>query len=369
MKKFLSKKTFMSASLMAMMLTLLGTIALNAIEYKPLPNRTDHRGFYYWLDMADYPNLLQSNMPLDILIGYIVADSAVRVAPHVGYLVDSIRKFNLVSDTAQYIYKYWYLLNEYDPLRFFSFIHQKKRPGQVCNVFGLHSELRGRFWIHPKFTYVVSDYILHVYVNNTVHIDTAFAGESNWSKTIAYCKVLDTLKGGKFPSLSNAIFYNGERPKPEEGGIIGNIYTEVLFPPITPDVVFGYMDQWEYGKDGWPLYNPVDEDEDEDGDGEIKWRRYNPGSGYWIKPNREYIVFLEFRGIDAIGEWDPIGSPHKKYYYLMPYPHIKASSMYPVEDGYVIDHRNAMGWGTKVPVEEFKQNIRNAINEIKSYGE
>jgi len=63
MKKFLSKKTFMSASLTAMMLTMLGT---NAIVYEPLPSRTDHRGFYYWLDMADYPNLLQSNMPLDM---------------------------------------------------------------------------------------------------------------------------------------------------------------------------------------------------------------------------------------------------------------------------------------------------------------
>jgi len=364
------KKIKILKVLSIVLFTMLGTtVALNAIVYETLPSRTQDRGFYYWLDILDYPNLLQSNMPLDILIGYIVADSVVRVAPHTNLFSDSLCKLNRLSDTVQYLYKYWYLLSEYDPLRFFSFVKQKKRPGQVCNVFGLHSNLRGCMYAMPQFTYVVSNYILHVYVNNTVHIDTVNPDRHYYSSTIAYCKVLDTIKGGKFPSLSNAIFYNGPRPNPEECGIVDNTYTEALFPPTTPDVVFSYMDQWEYGKDGWPLYNPVDEDEDNDENGEIKWRRYNPGSGYWVKPNREYIVFLEFFSLDAIGEGSPIGYPHKIYYILTPYPHVKSRSMYPIEDGYVIDHRNAMGWGTKVPVEEFKQNIRDAINEIKRFGE
>ena len=42
--------------------------------------------------------------------------------------------------------------------------------------------------------------------------------------------------------------------------------------------------------------------------------------------------------------------------------------MYPVEDGMVLDEKNALGFGTSVPVEEFKQNIRNRINEIIGFG-
>ena len=352
MKKFLSKKTFMSASLIAMMLTMLGTVALDAIEYKPLPSRPYFNGFFYCLDMADYPNMLHSNMPLDVLIGYIVADSVVRSLPHFNAYIDSVQKLNPFSDTAQYILKYWYLMNEYDPLWFYSFLKRKQQPGANATAAPLHSNMRQRMSFNPKSVYVAPDYILHVYVNNTVSIDTADARMRHHinSKTIAYCKVLDTLKGGKFPSLNNAIFYNGERQRPEEGGIVDNTYTDALFPAITPDIVFSYLDSWQRWDVGPPLNNKRKGDN-------------------WIKPGREYIVFLEPLGTDGIGSYDPIGSPHKVYYGLKPYPHPGSFSMYPIEEGYVLDETNALGFGTKVPVEEFKQNIRTKIAEIKNYGE
>ena len=382
MKKFLrcfsSKKMFMSASLIAMMLTLSGTVALDAIEYRPLPSvQSEHfRGFYYWVDMANYKNLLLSNMPLDVLVGYIVADSVVRAAPR-GPILDKISQMNLSTDTAQYIYKYWLTMNEYDPLRFFSYT-RRRYPEAEVNYLRLHSDMRHKMYVDPKFTYVVSDYILHVYVNNTVHIDTSDATPHTYPsidpktkrfirdstgnfvldthiyakpETIAYCKVLDTIKGGAFPSLSNAIFYNGPRPNPDEGGVVeDNTYADALFPIITPDIIFSYLDQWTNGMYRHSLYNPRD--------------------GHWIKPGREYIVFLELRGVDAEDDdLNPDGTPSKVYYGLWPYPHIASCSMYPIEDGYVIDRFDALGFGKKVPVEEFKQNIRDKISEIKSFGE
>ena len=352
MKKFLSKKTFMLVSLMAMMLTLLGTIALNAIEYKPLPSRPYFNGFYYWLDRADYPNMLQSNVPLDVLIGYIVADSAVRAIPYSNAFIDSAQKLNPFSDTAQYIFKYWYLMNEYDPLWFYSFLKREQQPGANATAVSLHSPLRHRMSLHPKSVYVTPHYILQVYVNNTVSIDNTDARDRYDvnSKTIAYCKVLDTLKGGKFPSLNNAIFYDGERPKPEEGGIVDNTYAEALFPAITPDIVFSYLDDWQRWAVGPPLNNKIKGDN-------------------WIKPGREYIVFLEPLGMDAKSYWEGEVFRKKCYYALIPYPHPGSLSMYPIEDGYVLDETNALGFGTKVPVEEFKQNIRTKIAEIKNYGE
>jgi len=81
----------------------------------------------------------------------------------------------------------------------------------------------------------------------------------------------------------------------------------------------------------------------------------------WIKPKREYIVEL---------------APNYKsfydgqcYYSLCPVGGSYGYGMYPIEDGYVLDEKNAMGFGTKVPVETFKQNIRDQINLIKNYGE
>ena len=165
---------------------------------------------------------------------------------------------------------------------------------------------------------------------NTKHPD-------NFSTTVAYCKVLDTLKGRVFPSFNDAITYRGEL-----GDSSKSSYTTL---PDETDVVFSYTNFWPRCTN-----------------------RYNSIGYQWIKPEREYIVFLEFRGIDAIGSWDPVGSFHKCYYSLMPYQPENSCSMYPIEDGYVLDAKNALGFGEKVPVDIFKQNIRNKINEIKNYG-
>ena len=327
-------------------LMLVSTVTVEAIVYEPLPNRPEFRGFYYWLDMADYRNILQSDMSHEVMIGYIVADSVVRTMPSITYMYDPIKEMNVFSDTAQYINKYWYLMNDYDPLRFWWFL-TRKYPEAKNRPSRLHSDMRSRMYINPQFTYVVSDYILHIRVNNTVHIDTSYTkGIFPDPRTIAYCQVLDNIKGRTFPSLNNALFYNGERQDGEDG-IIDISYA---LPSTQTDIVFSYNDDWQWGEYGMPLFTQRD--------------------GHWVKPNREYIVFLEVVGFDAVGSWDTTGgTEHKIYYALMPYPHTKSYSMYQIENGYVIDRRNALGFGARIPVEEFKERIRNEINEIKSFGE
>ncbi len=340
MKKFCR----LNAIALALFLVLGTVVTLNAVTYEHLPSWPDRRGFYYILDMADYPNLFSPGMPPEVMLGYAVADSVLRDSL-AAYLPENLLKMNLLLDSAQYIYKYWYLMNEYDPLRFFAFLNRKKDPGVKNNFSGrrLHSSMRHRMHQHPKSIYTTPEYILHIYVNNTDWIDTSDLAHPNISsETVAYCKVLDRIKGGKggiFPSLNDAIFYNGDSSN------IGNPY---IVPPQT-DLVFSYWDNWErdnYGR-----------------------RLIDRHGNRWIKPNKEYIVFLEFFAIDAIGSWDPIGSVHKIYYKLSPYPHPGSSSMYPVENGIVKDEQNALGFGTEVPVNIFKQNIRNKIEEIKNYAE
>ena len=324
-------------------LLVISEVTLNAVTYEPLPNRPYWRGFYYCLDMADYPYLLQSNMPYEVLIGYIVADSIMQAMPEsltpVWYF---IKDMNISSDTAQYLYKYWYYMNDYDPMRFWSFLNRKYHPEAKGRQRMLYAEMRQRFYVDQKFTYVVPSYILHIYVNNVVWIDVSDTKHpTSSSSTIAYCQVLDTLKGKMFPSLDgdNAIFYNGSLEN--NFGIVN----DYAINPLQTDIVFSFRNNWTRGQEGRSI------------------------GKNWIKSDREYIVFLEFGGEDAVGEWDPVGSLHKQYYTLFPYPHTKSCSMYPVEDGYVLDEKNAMGFGTKVPVETFKQNIRDQINLIKNYGE
>jgi len=315
-------------------------ITLNAVTYEKLPNRHTFRGFYYCLDMANYQHLLQSNMPYQVLQGYIVADSIVRAMPSITRDWNPIHELNINSDTVQYLYKYWYYMNDYDPVRFWWFLN-RKYPEAKNKQRGLHADMRQKLYVDQRFTYVVPSYILHIYVNNVAWIDTSDTNHpDNSSVTIAYCQVLDTLKGKIFPSLDDAIFYNGKLENNSSG--VGNNYS---LNPLQTDIVFSYRNSWTRGENG----------------------RYI--GKHWIKPDSEYIVFLEFLGKDAVGSWDPVGSLHKQYYDLFPYPHTKSCSMYPIEDGYVLDEKNAMGFGTKVPVEVFKQNIREQIELIKNYGE
>lgn len=273
-------------------------------------------------------------MPYQVQRGYILVDSLDKALLNKWH--EPVDKMNVQSDTALSVYKHWCYMNDYDPVRFYGLLC-RKNPDTKNNFYIVQSKFRNKMEWDDKFDYVYPSYILHVYVNKRMWIDTMDTKEPGPSSTIAYCKVLDTLKGKVFPSFDNAIINNGELS--EE---LMATYTAV--PPQT-DVVFSYTNHWPNGHWG------------------------NPIGRHWIKPEREYIVFLEFRGTDAIGSWDPPGSVHKIYYSLMPYQPENSCSMYPIEDGYVLDENNYLGFGKKVPLDVFKQNIRNKINEIKQYGE
>ena len=191
-------------------------------------------------------------MPYEILQGYIVADSAVRAMPSITYERNPIRDLQLPDDAEKHLNKHWYLLNDYDPMRFIAFT-RKKYPDAKNNSSRLYSELKSRMKRDSNRVYVVPSYILHIYVNNTIWIDTSDKGiyffTERTSKTIAYCKVLDTLKGKVFPSLESAIFYNGEQSSNEDDGIV-----EYYALPHQTDVVFSYRDYWQRSGDR-PLFD------------------------------------------------------------------------------------------------------------------
>jgi len=338
-------KKLMSILSMLGIYLIVADVSLNAVTYKPHPDRPQWRGFYY--KEQAYPLLLPTD-PYQIMHIYMVFDSITRVVPF--HLEDTLNKLSLLSDTAQYIYKYWYLTNEYQPLRFYYFwttprySEAKRSPGAIM------SEFCRRMYIDPKFPYVNSSYILHVHINNTDYLDTSSIdtvprilnkGYGNIvmdtivdvkrnTEVIAYCKVLEAIKGTIYPSLQDAIYYNGEL-QPEG--------TEYSIPNET-DIVFSYREGWNMMADGMPSGISI----------------LDSNGGQWIKPNREYIVFLRFFPI------------YGDYYILAPHV-LPGFSMYPIENGIVKDKYNALKFGTEVPLNIFKQNIKNIIKEIKEYGD
>ena len=118
-------KSTIKFQVLALLIVLCASVTLKAITYEPLPNDPDTYGFFYKLDMARFPQLLLSNMPYEVLQGYIVADSIVRVLPSFSYRWNPINDLNLHSDTMHYLYKYLYIMSDYDPERYFAFSCRK----------------------------------------------------------------------------------------------------------------------------------------------------------------------------------------------------------------------------------------------------
>jgi hypothetical protein len=318
------------------LLSLCCILPANAITYEPIPNFPERYGFYYRFNDSDYAQILHSNMPYEIMAGYIVTDSIMRYCPNSiaveNFVLDSI---HYGSDTLKYFNKYLYLLEDYDPVRYY----MKLSMPDTALVYG--SGIKGwmytKFYEMPEAPYVFSDYILHIKANKVVRTESI----NNYDATsggedIIYCKVLDTIKGRVFPSLNSAIFYNGL-----EGDTLNyqqNTYQGVS-RPITPitDIVFSYCHRWNTKK--WPAS-----------------RRIGPGR---ISPDKEYIVFLRLFSGGATDSSD--------YVCLSPYAERNSFSMYPIEDGFVKDEGNVLGFGENVPVDEFKQHLQEKISEIVNY--
>jgi hypothetical protein len=275
-------------------------------------------------------------MPYEIMAGYIVTDSIMQYHPGFSkvedFILDSI---HYGSDTLKYFNKYLYLLKDYDPVGYYHFLHAPP-PGRSYGA-GVHAWMYTKFYETPEAPYVFSEYILHIRANKVIRIESFNNYDStSGGEDIIYCKVLDTIKGKVFPSLDNAIFYNG--PDGDTLNYQQNS-SQGVSRPITPitDLVFSYCHRWNIKK--WPAS-----------------RRIGPGR---ISPDKEYIVFLEMNSGGGTG--------HSSYVSISPYPELNSFSMYPIENGFVKDEGNILGFGENVPLDEFKQHLQEKISEIVNY--
>lgn len=302
-----------------------------AINLQTLPCRPNTRGFFYSYQKSDYRQLLTSDMPYEVMIGYILADSIVKHLPGVGITEDLIKQIGRNSDTMAYILKYLYLLADYDPIRYQSFLMASDKDVFEMKNTGTNvlQQIAERMKGDPRIRYIISSYILHVKVDKTEFIDSS-GGHLCSKKDVAYCTVLDTIKGQILPNLNTAILSNGQNKY--------NKNSENTIIPQRTEFVFSYCHQWNRS-DNHYITIPI--------------------GASWIKPNREYIIFVTPFSI--------CGDLNTSYYAIAPIGAGLSHGMYPIENGFVFDEGNSMGRGERVPVQEFKDMIRRQIDSIINY--
>ena len=235
-----------------------------------------------------------------------------------------------------------YLLSDYDPIRYcrFQLTHPSHTEHWASGYYASEDILK-KVSVLPdsirRGYAIASDYILHLIVNETITTEIP-EGIRCKSLIAGHSTVLDKIKGQILPPLGHhyGLSNNGG------AGIVAPIM------PNPTNFVFEYCPNW--GK-----YHVINDD------GTIMPNIICEDGSPWIKAGKEYIVF-----VTPIWEcsYETIA-----YYVMYPimYDYSKSYGMYPIEDGNVIDKGNSFGWGEVVPVETFKQNLRDYIDTIKNY--
>jgi hypothetical protein len=310
---------------------------------EPLPCDTNSFGYFYLSDSLQRPPVLFTYMPLDVLVGYIGADSIfanVKRNP----LNTMIRGLNADNDTFKYALKYLYRMCDYNPTHFHNFEYGFVR-GAGSSGSEVHRELAKIVkrqldanisgGIYSKI--INCDYILHVFVNDTEKIEQTDTFSVFSDEIVCYAKVLDSIKGQNMPSTTNIYSSTGK--------VVANT-----------DIVFQYnLNQenrqgriWDTITETYKNYGYYP-----------PWREDGTD---WIQPTNEYIVFLN------IGKACEVNN-NFYYYFLYPKEEDVSMGMFPIIDGNVIDIGNTFGLGTSIPLVNFKEYLSQKISQIKNFGE
>ncbi|ROL57914.1 hypothetical protein D9V84_04140 [Bacteroidetes/Chlorobi group bacterium Naka2016] len=291
-------------------------------------------GSYFLMPFHNNEPPLSTDMPLDVMIGYIALDS---VAMNGRY--SQLYKFMsslTYNDTMKKMMRYWYKIVEWDPYRFESYSTYSlfKYPKVSVNEIIWQLMLKIKQESPQPFielTLLSPSIIAHVKV-----VDTTFVYDSTAAicthRYIATCEVLDTIKGRMLPRCSE--YY------PRGNNLVGSIGE-------TNCLKFDYCLSWNKGRNR--EFNIADS----------SFYLFDEEGKPWIKKDMEYIVFLDVGIVcdDSLGIYYSFSPNGGSYYHCM----------YPIKNGFVQDYENEFGLGTSVPVEEFKAFLRQKIYEIKNY--
>ncbi|MCO5249883.1 MAG: hypothetical protein M9949_00490 [Candidatus Kapabacteria bacterium] len=310
------------------------------------PCWSDYNDLYFRFEHLPYKPYITDDMPEDVRVGYILLDSVEKDFPDIRFFAHNVRQHEY--DTLRYIMKYLYKVVDYNPILFkltSNYISANTIIDQIHNTATEHSPKP-----YLEKLLLESSIIAHVFVEDTLNFIEH--GSENTS-SIVTCSILDNIKGKVLPEAKvnnlNPLTLANNTNKLEN---LPSNYLQFTYrlewgrlpenEVIAYDVVHTLVDE-----DGKVLYPPMMMD--------------STGSG-WVKKGKEYIVFLDLYSI----------CDDSSYSYLTLTPRVRSSAtcnVYPIENGYVIDPVNELGFGERVEVNLFKNLLNQRINEIVSYGD
>jgi hypothetical protein len=288
---------------------------------------------------------LTSDMPFDVMIGYIIGDSAARSLSieQRGRLLFTMT----YSDTLRYVLKYLWKMVDYDPVRFYQWGSYRPTsnyyPSPPAVLHSMLLERAEKVYPDAKRTVMLStaSVIVHVRVNSTQDkIDTKAVHAKH--AVLVTTTVVEPIKGQRIPKC-----WIDSRTKGESNRSIATaLATSVGDQPATPGAClqFEYRLEWTRLNHSMATTNLDSTLVDSDGK-------------QWVQPNTEYIVFLDFTGLGRDASFD--------YAVLTPAAWFGTTcSMYPIKDGKVYDPYDDFGFGTGLTPEQFKAALHAKINSI-----
>ncbi len=177
-------------------------INLNSNLKSQPPCQSSTISYFYSVPLLQNYPPLNSGMPLETIVGYIVADSVSK-----SLSIDTLHKFIqslTFNDTLNYLMKYYYWMVDYNPIQYLQYAINP--PYKYVKPRFIEEDLNRQIWNTTKNVpldlIIEAYYILHIFVN-----DTNIVGYNNGTgygcknMTVVSSQIIDTIKGQVIPTI------------------------------------------------------------------------------------------------------------------------------------------------------------------------
>ncbi len=188
-------------------LSLTGIVS-NSLNAQQPPCMPDYNGIAYsFPKFSGFPPLT-TDMPLEVLIGYIAIDSLCRSSFRLSDW-DNFIKNQSYNDTLRYLMKYFYYITDYNGFKFYQYLKTEPNGGlkadeinrTVINQVGKTAPITLRMGV---YSIVKSYFVYHIYVTDTMRYFNPDAAIC-YNQSLVECIVLDTMKGKFIPECTGLL--------------------------------------------------------------------------------------------------------------------------------------------------------------------
>ncbi len=286
---------------------------------------------------------VDSTQQVNVQTAYLWLDEAMRAYPE--YEIDSFINALSWSDTAKTMASALYQIQDDNPLAYYMWSGDAIKPNPYKGSPG-----RAEFRFISRCSHIAADtgrtsFLLHseiiadlIVADTVCYVDPSALSAAN--AVLVDGTILDEIKGSKVPLCVGHDMKTGRKTH----DLPQSQVTAWATYPVKADT--GQCLQFEYSPE-WPKVPSDDESP----------RLIDSAGGWWVKPGREYIVFLNLIGFQ--------GDTARAYFSLWAGGGGTNGGMYPVVNGIVQDPWDDFGFGaTNLTVANWKAHLRARINRL-----